>query len=204
MRYLAAAFLPIPVLLACAGAATAQAPAGLQPAIVVAEIPQPLRGVANTPIVVVDRLLSFDADSDHRIARHELPERMQGLMARGDTNQDGTLDSDEIRALVSASPPERGGVSLFRRESGGLPGVISDLMLEPERHNRALDIVRAHKLPRNVNDPNSVDLYAALRELLDDEEYGNFVAAATRLTTNPSVSIRTTIRGIVGSVPGRR
>ena len=204
MRDLAGAFLTIPVLLACAGAATAQAPAGLQPAIVVAEVPQPLRGVANTPIVMVDRLLTFDADSDHRIARDELPERMQGLVARGDRNQDGFLDSDEIRALINASPPERGRVSLFRRESGGLPGVISDLMLAPEKHLRALDIVRAHKIPRNVNDPDSVDLYAAMRELLDDEEYGNFVAAAKRLMTNATVTFRTSVGVVVGGVAGRR
>lgn len=197
MKYLAA----IPVLLAGAAAAIAQAPSGVQPAVVVAEIPP--RGPMNTPIVVVDRLLSFDADSDHRIARDELPERMQGLVTRGDENQDGFLDSDEIRALIDAPPPGPRRVSTFRRDSEGLPGVIRDLKLPEEKHTRALDLVRAHKIPRNVNDPNSVDLYKAMRDLLDDEDYENFVAAARRLTTNPSVAIRTTIRGIVGRVPGQ-
>jgi hypothetical protein len=70
--------------------------------------------------------------------------------------------------------------------------VIRDLKLPAETHTRALDIVRAHKIPRNVNDPDSVDLYDAMRELLDDEDYENFVAAAARLTINPSVTIRTT------------
>lgn len=202
MKYLAAAFLAIPVLLAGTGAATAQAPAGVRPAIVVTEIPQ--RGTMNTPIVVVDRLLSFDADSDHRIARGELPERMQGLVARGDDNQDGFLDSDEIRALINAPPPEPRRVSMFRRDSEGLVGVIRDLKLPAERHTRALDIVRAHKIPRIVNDPDSVDLYDAMRELLDDEEYGDFVAAAKRLTTNATVTFRTSVGGVVGGVAGRR
>ena len=201
MKYLAAAFFSIPALLAGAVAATAQAPPGVQPPIVVAEFPP--QGPMTTPIVVVDRLLSFDADSDHRIARDELPERMQVLVTRGDDNRDGFLDSDEIRALIKASSAESRRVSTFRRDSEGLSGVIRDLMLPAETHTRALDIVRAHKIPRNVNDPNGVDLYDAMRELLDDEDYENFVAAATRLTINPSVAIRTTIRGIVGRVPGQ-
>jgi hypothetical protein len=54
--------------------------------------------------------------------------------------------------------------------------------------------------PRNVNDPASIDggdLYARLRELLDDGEYANFVAAAARLARTPQVRIR----GIVGAIP---
>ena len=203
MRYQAAALFAIPFVLAGAGAAIAQAPGGVRPAILVTEIPQ--RGPMITPIVVVDRLLSFDTDSDHRIARDELPERMHGLVTRGDENRDGFLDSDEIRALISAPPPGPPRASQFRRDSEGLPGVIRDLKLPAEKHTRALDIVRAQKIPRNLNDPNSVDLYDAMRDLLDDEDYENFVAAAKRLTPNATVTVRTSIGGtVVGGVAGRR
>jgi hypothetical protein len=53
------------------------------------------------------------------------------------------------------------------------------------------------KGPRNVHDPASVDLQAEMKELLDDEDYLNFVAAVARLRSTSSI-----IGGIVGGVAG--
>src|SRR5262245_685861 len=50
---------------------------------------------------IVERLMSFGKNSDGKITKDELPERMQDLIARGDTNKDGALDKDEIRALAA-------------------------------------------------------------------------------------------------------
>src|SRR5262245_51717876 len=51
---------------------------------------------------IVQRIMAFDKDNDGKVTREELPERMQHLLALGDTNKDGALDRDEIRQLATA------------------------------------------------------------------------------------------------------
>jgi hypothetical protein len=155
---------------------------------------------------VTERLASFDANKDHRITRDELPDRMQGLIARGDKNADGALDFDEIRALVNAASSERVRVAFRPQPFDGLPGVVSDLKLSPEKRERALAIVNAHKSPPSVNEAGASDLYKAMRSVLDDEEYENFVAAATRLSRTAQVRmgiVREGVEGVVGGVVKR-
>jgi hypothetical protein len=53
-----------------------------------------------TPDDVVTRLMSFDRDRDGKIARSELPERMQPIVMRGDADLDGALDPKEVRTLA--------------------------------------------------------------------------------------------------------
>ena len=79
--------------------------------------PQP-RGIATTDLV--ERVMSFDKDGDGKVTSSELPERMASVMAQGDTNHDGVLDREEIRALTNQNsipqpPPGRG------RRGGGPP-----------------------------------------------------------------------------------
>jgi hypothetical protein len=180
------------------GAAAAQAPERLRPAVLITEVPAAPFG-GKSPLAAIERLLSFDANADRRLSRDELPERMQGLVARGDTNADAALDSDEIRALVTAAASERVRVAFRPQPSDGLPGVISDLKLPAAKHAQALAVVSALKLPRNVHAVSS-DLDREMRALLDAEEYENFAAAAARLSRNPLVRIRTG-SGIIGGVP---
>jgi hypothetical protein len=172
----------------------AQAP-GPRPAVLITQSPRP----ASSPAAVIERLVSFDVDADRRISRDELPERMQGLVARGDRNADAALDAEEILALVGATSSEPTRVSFSPQSSEGLPGVIRDLKLSPEKHLRALVIVGAQKAPRSVNDPASRALLGEMKALLDDEEYENFVAAATRLSRT-AARFRT-LGGVVGGVP---
>jgi hypothetical protein len=114
---------------------------------------------------------------------------MQGLVARGDRNADAALDSGEIHSLVmTASSFERRRVSFRPRSFEGLPGILSDLKLPPLKHVRALAILNAHKLPRTIDAPGSSALLGEMKALLDDEEYENFVAAATRLSRRPQVA----------------
>jgi hypothetical protein len=179
------------------GAAAAQPP-GARPAVLITEGPRVLvAGPAMSPAAVIERLVSFDANADDRISRDELPERMQGLVARGDRNADAALDSDEIRTLVNAASSERTRVSFRPQSSEGLPGVIRDLKLPTEKHIRALAIVGAPGPPRDVTDPSSSALLAEMKALLDDEEYENFLAAATRLSRRANVTFRA-VRGVVG------
>jgi hypothetical protein len=144
---------------------------------------QASRLAALSPSGVIDRLLSFDANKDHRIARDELPERMQGLVGRGDKNQDGVLTSDEVVALVDTRsrgprPP------VIAPGPQNLADVIADLKLPPNTHSRAMAIVRG---PRNVYVPGSVNVNAEMRALLRDEDYENFIAASRRIGTAPDV-----------------
>ena len=139
---------------------------------------------------VVDRILSFDANKDHRIGRDELPERMEGLMNRGDKNHDGFLTADEVVAMVDTRRA-RPRPPLIATGPQGLADVIADLKLPAATHNLAMATVKA---PLNVNAPTSVNLNTAMRKLLNDEDYENFVAASDR--------IRRTPQGISGGASG--
>jgi Spy/CpxP family protein refolding chaperone len=50
---------------------------------------------------IVERIMSFDKNKDGKVTKDELPERMQGLIEKGDTNKDGALDKDEIKKLAT-------------------------------------------------------------------------------------------------------
>jgi cytochrome c peroxidase len=188
MKSVTRSVLTAGAMLMAVGAAAAQAPVLLRSAVLVPEMPpRPLPPQEKSSHPVIERLVSFDGNADHRISRHELPERMQGLVTRGDRNADAALDSNEIRDLMRATSSERPRVSFRSQSSEGLPGVIKDLTLTPAKHAGALAIVSAHKLSRNMNDPTGSDLYREMRALLDDEEYENFVAAAARLSRRPRI-----------------
>jgi collagen type III alpha len=117
-RWLARAPMAALVLV---GAAVAQPPGPGQ---------QPLPGFVQPARIsvddIVERIMSFDKNKDGKVTRDELPERMHGLIARGDTNNDGALDRDEIRKLASTpaglGPPGGFGVGGFRAKGRVGPG----------------------------------------------------------------------------------
>jgi hypothetical protein len=47
------------------------------------------------------RVLSFDKNEDGKLTKDELPERMQGMIERGDTNGDEALDKEELIKLAA-------------------------------------------------------------------------------------------------------
>ncbi|WP_051670650.1 EF-hand domain-containing protein [Bryobacter aggregatus] len=49
---------------------------------------------------LVQGLLAHDKNGDGILTKDELPERMQGLLVRGDLNHDGKLDKSELRKLA--------------------------------------------------------------------------------------------------------
>lgn len=58
---------------------------------------------------LTDTLMAFDANHDGKLEKAEVPERMQGMFDRGDTNHDGILTRDEISKLAEANRQQQGG-----------------------------------------------------------------------------------------------
>lgn len=64
--------------------------------------------------------MEFDKNADGVLTKDELPERMQGLFARADANQDSKLTREELTKLATASAPANSGGGPPRGE--GRPG----------------------------------------------------------------------------------
>ena len=68
------------------------------------------------PAQLVTVLTALDKDGDGKVSKAELPERLQNLMATGDTNKDGFLDKAEIAKIAEArAGGGRGGPGRSRR-----------------------------------------------------------------------------------------
>lgn len=68
---------------------------------------------------IVERIMSHDADNDGKVTREELPEFLQRMLDRADTNNDGALEKSEVEAIQAAFG--RGG-GMGRGGPGGRGG----------------------------------------------------------------------------------
>ena len=50
---------------------------------------------------MIDRVVAFDANKDGKVDKAELPERFRILLEKSDTDKNGSLSTDEIKALAS-------------------------------------------------------------------------------------------------------
>lgn len=57
---------------------------------------------------MVARMMALDRNGDGVLTRDEVPERMQAMFDRGDTNHDGKLTQVEIRAMAAAQSDPQG------------------------------------------------------------------------------------------------
>jgi len=67
---------------------------------------------------MLGRLMENDKNGDGKLQKDELPERMQQIMERADTNADGALDKAELEAMASRMQRGPGGPGA----PGGRPG----------------------------------------------------------------------------------
>lgn len=178
-------------------AAAAQTTVRLAPAAQVSPTPEELAqffevfvgdGASRPSAAVVKRILALDANGDTHVSRDELPERMRILIERGDLNGDGVLMAQEVERvveLISASPRTNPPPPLRMKQPATMADVVRDLRLPAPKHDLAMAIVKNDRggmcLVNNSQDVGLCELHARLRELLDDDEYENFVAAANRL-----------------------
>jgi hypothetical protein len=205
MRSLISKAATVAIIVMASGASAGQRQSGPIHAILRTPLPEQVTVMptALNHTAMVARILSFDANGDDRIARDELPERMEGLVSRGDQNQDGLLTMDEVVALMHTRPPARGTQRFVPRGAASFAEIIVDLKLPPVTHDRAMEIVKEHTVSRNIIDPAEFKLYTAMRELLGDEDYENFVAATDRLRTTPVVLVGGTVGAVVRTPASR-
>lgn len=69
----------------------------------------------------LDRVMSFDENKDGKLSRKEIPERMQRMLDRGDANEDGSLDRDELKKMFEQFQGGRGGQGGRPPRDGGRP-----------------------------------------------------------------------------------
>jgi len=140
-----------------------------------------------TPDAMVARLMSFDRNHDGLVARDELPERMQPLLARIEVfTTGGGLDEKEIRRLAEnpVATPQRFVVQEghygFGDDNGfdtrlHIESAIEDLRLAGATRDKALEI------GRQFSDESKAQARAALiatvTPLLTDEQLTQVVAA---------------------------
>ena len=49
---------------------------------------------------LIDHVMSFDKNMDGKVTKEELPDRLHYLIEMGDTNKDGALTRDELKAIA--------------------------------------------------------------------------------------------------------
>jgi Ca2+-binding EF-hand superfamily protein len=57
---------------------------------------------------LTNTLMAFDANHDGKLEKNEVPERMQGIFERGDTDRNGILTKEEITAMAEATRVQPG------------------------------------------------------------------------------------------------
>jgi len=173
-----------------------RAPGGSSSVGVISDVVVP--GNRVNPADVIQRLLSLDKDGDGRISRAEFPERMQALVQRADSDNDGVVTKDEVEKLVRLVASARPNPQLPPKKAATMADIVNDLRLPQPKHDLAMELAQRYREGvRNVNNSrelNLPELQRRMRELLDDEEYDNFVAAADRLKTNGRIVFQSGVR----------
>ncbi len=71
---------------------------------------------------LTETLMAFDRNHNGQLEKSEVPERMQGMFDRGDTNDDGILTHDEIASLAEANRQQGGNGGRGAGRGPGGPG----------------------------------------------------------------------------------
>jgi hypothetical protein len=186
--------------------------------LAVAQPPGPARGIEQRPPIsaddIVDWIMSFDKSKKGKVTKEDLPERMRHLIEKGDTNKDGALDRDEIRALAAKLEKEGfdpgGGIRTSGRLTSGtaffrgpnpdqIEGVLDDLKLDAKKKDQAKAAVKAHQESvRKLMEQSRAELLQKMKEILSAEEFENFKAALDR----PRGETVVNIRGVGAPGPG--
>jgi hypothetical protein len=172
---------------------------------------------------LLERILAFDKNKSGKVTREDLPERMQNLFDKGDTNKDGFLDRDEIKKLAVelANDPSlptagRGG----RGGNGNGPGnggpranapargitleaidkAVGELKLSEQKKEAATAAIKAQKdEARKLTTVVRGEMLLQVSDVLTDEELAK---VKTLLERQPGVGERPTVRPAPGGPGG--
>ena len=190
---------------------------GFGAAVAAAQSPQPaapaVPALAGTSAEdVLARVLSFDRNTDGRVAREELPERMKNLVTRGDADGNGALDASEIRTL-SRTPVPTGGrgfavPTLYQLpaeswfpERSHIEGALTDLKLGTDVHRSAIAVVDAHQQHlKGAALAAAGHLLRELENVLTAEQLADFKTALERPESRGTLRFRLPAGG--ATVPG--
>jgi hypothetical protein len=142
--------------------------------------------------VTVERIMALDKNKDSKVTKEELPERMQDLIAKGDTNKDGALDKDEIKKLA-AELGRNGAVRGFAgrgagfrpggafRQGDGIEQAVTGLKLSGTKKEKAESALQAHREnDRLLLELARADLLLKMKDVLSEEEFKKFREATAR------------------------
>lgn len=79
-------------------------------------------GRQRDPAAMVERMMQRDKNDDGFLAGDEIPERMEAMLVRLDTDEDGKLSREELEAMAGRAGREGGGPGGARRGRRGGPG----------------------------------------------------------------------------------
>jgi hypothetical protein len=166
---------------------------------------------------IVDRILTFDKNSDGKVAVAELPERMQHLVAMGDINKDGALDRDEITKLASTleaftsltaggfgppSPfakggPKGGPKGLAKGPAARAQRAIDDMDLPRATRDKVDRALRAsQEKQRRFDEVARAEIMLEMKSILKEKEYREFEAALDRPPGAPPFADGPSLAGI--------
>ena len=154
---------------------------------------------------LVTRVLSFDKSGTGRITKDDLPERMQSLVAEGDSNNDQVLDREEIKNLASDRPTaaagRRGGRGAANPAGLAAPAnaisavaverVIGGLNLMGAAKEAAATLIRTEQETLvKLSALARSELLLKADEVLADDEFKSFTALLERppqVANNPAI-----------------
>jgi hypothetical protein len=164
---------------------------------------------------IVERILSFDKNNDGKVDSGELPERMQHLIALGDTNKDGALDKGEIRKLADTLETFAGlmvpagfgggpkGFGGFKggalKGAGALKGgleirrTLDQLNLDSQTQEKANKIFLAYQDNlRKLEELARAELMLQMMDALSPDDYRTFKSALTQPRPGAALSLSST------------
>jgi len=125
---------------------------------------------------MVERVMACDKNKLGRVAKEDLPERMQHLVALGDTNKDGYLDREEIKLLaLKLSLQGRGRNQGLAFNPPDAERSLGRLQLSIEQKDKSKVLFEAYKqTTRKVTDERREDLVKHMKDVLTEEQLKKF------------------------------
>jgi hypothetical protein len=125
---------------------------------------------------MVERILACDKSNRGMVAKEDLPERMQHLVALGDTNKDGYLDRDEIKQLAIKLGQQGRGPNQARPFSpADAERSLGQLGLNGESREKARSLVAIYKeATRTVTDERRTELVKRMTDVLSETQLTRF------------------------------